>query len=181
MSGERRPPALLNFAIADLPRATFVERIRFQLDRLPAITYGTTSTRNDWQTFFAENGELHGFDRGVRIFVFDAGKNRSVFYFRTTTQAFVPFGVHEMEVWHKGKISRHIRSLQEERGWGFLNNGAQFAFENTEDFRKRRIKDRFNRSRIESYCPEFGIRLSDVYSYPRAGTLIQTAAVSTHH
>jgi len=204
MSGERRPPALLNFAIVDLPRAAFVERMRFHLDRWPAIIYSMTSTSNDWQTFFAENGELYGFNRGVQMFVFEAGSDRSAYvcniadgwhsliwnvareghsavYFRTTMLASVPFGVHEMEVWSKGEVSRHVRSLQEERGWQFLNNGTPLNFERTEDFRRRRIKDRFNLSHIEAYCPEFGIRLNDVYSCPGAGTLFQTAPINSYH
>lgn len=188
-------PEIVQFGALEASLQQVTERIAHHLELWSLQFRVTEQARNDWPTFFEAKGNL--FDMAqARIFVFEPHANRTVFvcnlsdgwhslfwnlaerdsvngaFFRATIDPDVKYGVHGMEFWRNGRSIRHIRALQEERGWEFLNEGEPLPFERTVDLTKRRITDRFNITHVKLYCRDFGIEFSDAYSYPGKGTLI---------
>ena len=188
-------PDIAQFGIFDAGLEQVTKRVVHHLERLSRGFHISRGVRNDWPIFFDAKGNLFDETR-ARIFVFERHSTGTVFvcnlsdgwhslfwnlagpdcidgvFFQATIGSRVEYGVHGMEVWHKGQETRHIRALQEDRGWEFLNEGAPLQFERTADLNKRRITDRFNAGHVKLYCREFGVELEDAYSYPGNGTLI---------
>ncbi len=51
-----------------------------------------------------------------------------------------------LEVWRDGASVRRVHAMREEGGWVFFQQGEPLAFEDTESYSRRRIRDRFNKS-----------------------------------
>jgi len=56
---------------------------------------------------------------------------------------------------------RWIHAINEDGNWKFETEGDLFSFENPEQFKARKIKDRFNRHHLIAYLEHFGIKLND--------------------
>jgi hypothetical protein len=60
-----------------------------------------------------------------------------------------------------GRTERMIRSMRDEDKWEFLQKGEPLSFENLEYYKKRRIKDRFNKVIAEEYLSRLGWNITD--------------------
>jgi hypothetical protein len=191
---EVRCPNIINFAILQATQKEISNEIEKHLKRWSAGYDFKTPIANDWEAFFENDGNLYDVFR-TKIFLFDSTQGATIYvcnsadgwhsliwnvakglklggaYFRTTTRP-VEWGVHEMEIWENGEPVRHLRTLQDDRGWEFLNRGGPRHFEVTSDFKKRKIRARFNFERLKSYSQEMGVCFDSAYSFPGLGTLV---------
>jgi hypothetical protein len=60
---------------------------------------------------------------------------------------------------------RHISLTNDVGGWEFVAEGEIQSFEQVENYKKRRLKDRFTPKMVESYCAALGIRVFDAEFY----------------
>lgn len=60
---------------------------------------------------------------------------------------------------------RHIAVRNDVSGWEFLAQGEVQPYEKTENYRERKVVDRFNVEMLESYCGALGIELFDANFY----------------
>jgi len=61
----------------------------------------------------------------------------------------------------KKSKERWIHAINEDGNWKFEVSGELLPFENPEQFKARKIKDRFNRHHLLYYLEYFGIKLND--------------------
>ncbi len=64
--------------------------------------------------------------------------------------------VYSMTYFKNGSEVRVIQSLKDEPRWQFFERGEVLSFENPEYYKKRRIKDRFNKEILLEYLSEAG-------------------------
>lgn len=187
-------PSIINFAILQAKQNEVSAEIEKHLKRWSSEYDLQTHTANDWEAFF--RGRANAYDvLRAKIFLFSSAAGATIYvcnladgwhslvwniarglkldgaYFRTTTRP-VEYGVHEMEIWEDGDAVRHLRALQDDRGWEFLNRGEPRPFEVIADFKRRKIRDRFGFERLKSYSDVMGVSFDLVYSFPGSGTLI---------
>ncbi|MFI9811387.1 hypothetical protein [Saccharothrix variisporea] len=72
---------------------------------------------------------------------------------------------------------RTLEAVHDGNRWVFDQSGDPLAFEETEHYSKRRVKDRFTVEMLDRYCAALGIRLADPAFYGRTGLLVESAVV----
>jgi hypothetical protein len=87
------------------------------------------------------------------------------YFFRSTLLDDAEFNVFEMMGWRRGVLERHIRALQDDDGWSFLNKGEPLAFENPLQYKKRQIRQRLDRRSIERYSKAVGYSVGSVTEF----------------
>jgi hypothetical protein len=60
---------------------------------------------------------------------------------------------------------RHVGATTDVGGWEFAAEGEVQPYERTENYRKRKVADRFTAEMLESYCAALGIELFDANFY----------------
>jgi hypothetical protein len=80
----------------------------------------------------------------------------------------------EMKDFRNGRENLKMRYVlaHKESRWEFESKGEPFPFEDVEQYKARRIKDRLTVGMVEKYCLNFGIHLFDP-EYYRDGYIIQ--------
>lgn len=188
-------PALEKFQIEQIcvgliraPTAHVQGALRAQLKKILRYEICFTQSEIDWKRFFSEQGQLYNVMKvEVALFPIDSNLTAYVcnladgweslyemlmqaerydaFFFRNTMEGIFDHRVHEMRVWESGYLIRHLRSLQDDIGWSFLNDGTPLSFEDTSYYRKRRISDRVNARLINSYSTHVGYTITDALSF----------------
>lgn len=133
---------------------------KFQIALLPL---------RDRLTVYACNladGWISLLDRLVSLNKFDA------YFFRTTVSAHGQFEVFEMVAWQKGARKRHVRVLEDDKGWEFLNNGSPLPFKNTERYARTRIETRLDAELIDRYSGHVGYKISNIPAFNNPCELI---------
>jgi hypothetical protein len=77
----------------------------------------------------------------------------------------VEYKLFEMESWKGGQSCRHLRVLEDDDGWSFLDEGCRMPFENPMQYEKRKIEERLDRQSIERYSEAAGYRVDWVTQY----------------
>jgi hypothetical protein len=77
-----------------------------------------------------------------------------------------PYGAVVFTLYGSGKTDwlnriRHVAVRNDVNGWKFAAEGEVQLYENTENYRKRSVADRFTVEMLESYCAAVGIDLFD--------------------
>jgi hypothetical protein len=72
---------------------------------------------------------------------------------------------------------RAVSVVQDDSGWSFDANGTVQAFEETDRYRARRVRDRFTPDMLERYCAALGIRVFDPGWYGPRGVLVESDVV----
>lgn len=65
------------------------------------------------------------------------------------------------------KLDKRIISLINDGPWDFYTEGNVRAFENTESYSRRKVRERFTPDLFDSYCKHFGIRMFDPAFFDR--------------
>jgi hypothetical protein len=92
----------------------------------------------------------------VKVGTFDA------YFFSATLAEKVKYRVFEMQAWVRGARLRHLRALEDESGWTFLDEGEALSFESPMQYKKREVGARLDRRLIELYSEAAGYRMSAV-------------------
>ncbi len=165
------------------------EGVRFQLERtIKDGSICTELTRVNWNDFFDSDGILYDISR-FQIAIFSIQENITIyicnlsdgwvslygnlvvecemdaFFFRATNLAKAKYKVFEMIGWRQGALERHVRALQDDIGWTFLNNGTPFSFELSDRYNKYRISARIDLSLIKTYSARAGYDLSEITDF----------------
>nr|CTQ95903.1 hypothetical protein [Kibdelosporangium sp. MJ126-NF4] len=61
--------------------------------------------------------------------------------------------------------------------WVFETSGTPLPFEETENYTKRMIRDRFTADMLERYCQALGIDVFNLEAYGSDGVLVQSRVV----
>lgn len=69
------------------------------------------------------------------------------------------WSINELLVYKNGELDRLIHVCRDDDRWAFYTNGMPLAFENQVQYRKRRIKDRFDRGLLLRYVKDLGWNL----------------------
>ena len=72
----------------------------------------------------------------------------------------IEWPIQEFEYYEHGESRRFVRVMDDER-WEFFERGARFDWENADQYRRRRKKDRVTRKMIVDYARRFGVDLED--------------------
>ena len=72
---------------------------------------------------------------------------------------------------------RTLNAIVDGERWVFDQSGTPLDFEETENYTKRRIKDRFTADMLDRYCAALGIDLVDPAAYGPRGILVESNVV----
>ena len=185
----RYEPSLLCMGIIASP----LDAVRMGLQRKLEETIGNDSYKSklesiNWKVFFERNGLFYDMLR-FQIALFSPRDDLTVYvcnladgwvslyrniikaekfdayFFRVMLQKNAMYKVFDMSAWQNGALNRHVRTLQEERGWEFLNEGDPLPFEDVERYWRRKISDRLDRDLIERYSEAAGFGVERVTQF----------------
>ena len=184
----------IGLTIAPIERSR--NAMRLQLETFNNKRFRAISEIVNWRNFFKCDGEYHDvmgaeiallppredlmvyvcnladgwisvYENVIKANAFDA------FFFRTTLSEAAEYKVFGMTAWRRGILTRQVRLLQEEKGWGFLNKGDPLPFEDAERYKERKIERRLDRKLIESYSESVGYGIGSVTSFNDQCTLFR--------
>jgi hypothetical protein len=142
----------------------------------------------DWREFFAQDGKLFDMSRSqiallspgeaITVYVCNLADGWVSLYgnlvkaglfdaylFRATLSERDQHRVFEMRAWRHGALERHVRALQDEDDWKFLDKGDPMPFESPMQYQKKRIEARLDRRMIERYSEAAGHRIGSATEY----------------
>lgn len=182
-------PALICVGIINAPLECARSAVQSQLE----ATIGKAAFRLDlktlqWPEFFKQNGRFHDVlhaeivlfspREGVTIYVCNLAdgwvslyenviksSTFDAFFFRATSEENDEYKIFEMMAWQRGVLVRHIRALQDDDGWKFLNKGDPLPFENVARYKKRAIGARLDHKTLENYSEAAGHNIACVVQY----------------
>jgi hypothetical protein len=144
---------------------------------MPSTTYAFVETASAWTALFSQQSDLNWADRfavrlGTRVVctsyspaVVRGGEVRRYadVSFRITDGAAKDTPLH---------CTRALQASQQGTRWDWDDLGTPLAFEETNAYRSRRVRDRFDLPRMNRYCVALGIRRSEAEFYgPRAALI----------
>ena len=182
-------PDLLNVGIVHAPCQAVQPLLKQQLDKtIKSNTIHSALGVVGWEEFFEQGGKLYD-GRRFQIALFSPREALTVYvcnladgwvslygnlvkegafdayFFRATLCEQARYKVFEMQGWRHGAHERHVRVLQDEDGWNFLDKGVAMSFESPMQYKKRQIRARLDRRLIEKYSEEAGYRMSSVTEF----------------
>jgi hypothetical protein len=171
------------------PSNSVVGAVQSQLENtIKKESFRTENASINWRKFFERDGRLYDIKR-FQIAIFSPHEDITIYvcnladgwvtlhgnlvkanafdayYFRTTCSEHAEYSVYEMMAWDRGILERHVRVLQDDDGWKFLDKGNPRPFEDLQRYKKRQISARLDRALIESYSDSAGYATSAVTKY----------------
>ena len=179
-------PDLLSVGIVLAPCEAVQPVLKRQLQKV--IKRDTVCSRLEnvvWESFFEQSGTLYDMSRfqiallcpseKLAVYVCNladgwisvfgnlvAAGAFDAYFFRATLAQQAPYKVFEMQGWRGGALERHLRVLQDEDGWSFLNKGDPLPFESPMQYKRRQIGARLDWRLLERYSEALGYRIGAV-------------------
>jgi hypothetical protein len=91
--------------------------------------------------------------------------NLTGFFFRMSLSDKARYRVYEMGYWECGEKKRHVRALEDDTGWTFLNKGVPLEFEDPSRYHARTIRSRLDESMIIRYSKSAGYDLTEITKF----------------
>jgi hypothetical protein len=186
-------PDLVNVGIVLAPCQAVQPRLKQRLEKaIKRDTIHSAFEVVDWEEFFEQGGKLCSMG-GFQIALLSPRENLTVYvcnladgwvslygnlvregafdayFFRATLSEKAQYKVFEMQGWRHGALERHLRALQDEDGWNFLDKGDALPFESPMQYKKRQIGARLDRRLIERYSEAVGYRIGSATEFRGQG------------
>ena len=165
----------------------------FSLEPLttPLDRYLLTETSSIWTAIFGNGLRVNDVHspvsylsrllkrRGLEVTsIPDRSENRSKDALRV--YGAVVFALYGPEQIDRTNRVRRVAVTNDVSGWEFAANGEVQPYEQTENYRKRNIVDRFTPQMLESYCAALGIELFNPDFYGAQSLLVHTRRTLLH-